>query len=38
LLEVHGGVDFMWLGDNLKLLNGDDGFKPVSLVGFTFTY
>jgi hypothetical protein len=37
-LEVHGGVDFMWLGDNLKLLNGDDGFKPVSLVGFTFTY
>jgi hypothetical protein len=37
-LEVHGGVDFMWLGDNLKLLNGDDGFKPVSLIGFTFTY
>jgi hypothetical protein len=37
-LEVHGGVDLMWLGDNLKLLNGDDGFKPVSLIGFTFTY
>lgn len=37
-LEVHGGVDFMWLGDNLKLLNGNDGFKPVSLVGFTYTY
>jgi hypothetical protein len=37
-LEVHGGVDYMWLGDNLKLLNGDDGFKPVSLIGFTFTY
>jgi hypothetical protein len=37
-LEVHGGVDFMWLGSNLKLLNGDDGFKPVSLIGFTFTY
>jgi hypothetical protein len=37
-LEVHGGVDFMWLGDNLKLLNRDDGFKPVSLIGFTFTY
>jgi hypothetical protein len=36
--EVHGGVDFMWLGDNLKLLNGGDGFKPVSLVGFTYTY
>jgi hypothetical protein len=28
----------MWLGSNLKLLNGDDGFKPVSLIGFTFTY
>jgi hypothetical protein len=37
-LEVHGGVDFMWLGDNLKLLNGNDGFKPVTLVGFTYTY
>jgi hypothetical protein len=37
-LEVHGGVDFMWLGDNLKLINGDDGFKPVGLIGFTFTY
>jgi Bacterial protein of unknown function (Gcw_chp) len=37
-LEVHGGVDLMWLGDNLKVLNGDDGFKPVSLIGFTFTY
>ena len=28
-LEAHGGVDMLWLGDNLKLLNGDDGFKPV---------
>lgn len=37
-LEVHGGVDFMWLGDNLKLLNGNDGFKPVTLVGFTYSY
>lgn len=36
--EIHGGVDFMWLGDNLKLLNGGDGFKPVSLIGFTYTY
>ena len=27
--EVHGGVDFLWLGDNLQLLNHDDGFKPV---------
>jgi hypothetical protein len=37
-LEVHGGVDLMWLGDNLKLLNSGDGFKPVSLIGFTFIY
>ena len=37
-LEVHGGLDLMWLGDNLKSLNGNDGFKPVGLIGFTFTY
>jgi hypothetical protein len=37
-LEAHGGVDLMWLGDNMKLLNDDDGFKPVYLIGFTFTY
>jgi hypothetical protein len=37
-LEVHGGFDLLWLGDNLSLINGDDGFKPVGLVGFTFTY
>lgn len=37
-LEVHGGIDFLWLGDNLKLLNSGDTLKPVSLIGFTFTY
>lgn len=37
-LEAHGGVDFYRLGDNLKLLNDGDAFKPVALVGFTFTY
>ena len=37
-LEIHGGIDFMWLGDNMKILNGDDRFKPISLVGFTYTY
>lgn len=36
--EIHGGVDLIWLGDNMKLLNGGDGFKPVSLIGFTYTY
>ena len=37
-LEAHGGVDMLWLGDNMKVLNGDDGFKPIALIGFTFTY
>jgi hypothetical protein len=37
-LEAHGGVDFYRLGDNLKLLNDGDAFKPVALVGFTFTH
>jgi hypothetical protein len=37
-LEAHGGVDMMWLGDNMKILNDDDGFKPVAIIGFTFTY
>ena len=37
-LEIHGGIDFMWLGDNLKLLNNSDNFKPVSTIGLTFTY
>ena len=37
-LEVHGGVDFVWLGDNMKLLNDNDRFKPISLVGFTYSY
>jgi len=37
-LEVHGGVDLLWLGDNMKLLNGGDRVKPVSLIGFTYTY
>jgi hypothetical protein len=36
--ELHGGVDLYWLGDNMKFLNGDDGFKPVGLVGFTLSY
>lgn len=37
-LEAHGGMDFYRLGDNLKLLNNGDAFKPVGLIGFTFTY
>jgi nucleoside-specific outer membrane channel protein Tsx len=37
-LEIHGGIDFLWLGDNMKLLNNGDTLKPVSLIGMTFTY
>jgi hypothetical protein len=37
-LEAHGGVDFYRLGDNMKLLNDGDAFKPVATVGMTFTY
>jgi hypothetical protein len=37
-LEVHGGFDLLWLGDHLKTINIGDGFKPVTLVGFTYSY
>ena len=37
-LEAHGGLDLMWLGDNMKSLNSGDGFKPVFTIGMTFTY
>jgi hypothetical protein len=37
-LEIHGGIDFLWLGDNMKALNNGDTLKPVSLIGMTFTY
>jgi hypothetical protein len=37
-LEAHGGIDLMWLGDHLKTINLGDGFRPVTLVGFTYSY
>jgi uncharacterized protein Gcw-chp len=37
-LEIHGGIDFLWLGDNLKVLNQGNGFKPIGLIGFVYTY
>ncbi len=37
-LEAHGGLDLMWLGDNMKALNNGDTLKPVFLIGMTFTY
>jgi hypothetical protein len=36
--EVHGGFDLLFLGDNLKLFNGDDRVKPVAIVGVSVTY
>jgi hypothetical protein len=36
--ELHGGVDFLSFGDNLKAKNNGDGFKPVASIGFGFTY
>jgi hypothetical protein len=37
-IEVHGGFDLMFLGTVLKEFNQGDGFKPVALAGFTYTY
>jgi hypothetical protein len=36
--EVHGGVDVLWLGDNLRLLNRSDRVKPVAILGLSATY
>jgi hypothetical protein len=36
--ELHGGVDFLFLGDNPEALNGGDSIKPVGTVGLSFSY
>jgi Bacterial protein of unknown function (Gcw_chp) len=36
--EAHAGVNFLWLGDNMKALNSGDGFKPVGVFGVSFAY
>lgn len=36
--EIHGGVDILWLGGNMKALNGDDGVKAVGVIGFSMIY
>ena len=36
--EAHAGVDLMWLGDNMALLNSGNHFKPVIVIGMSFTY
>jgi hypothetical protein len=37
-LEVHGGFDILWLGNNLKFLNEDDRVKPIATIGLTYVY
>jgi hypothetical protein len=37
-LEIHGGIDVQWLGENMKALNEGDGVKPIGLIGFTYSY
>ena len=36
--EIHGGVDILWLGGNMKALNGGDGVKAVGVIGFSMIY
>ena len=36
--EAHGGVDFLWLGDNMALLNSGSDFKTIGIIGVSFTY
>ena len=36
--DLHGGVDLMWLGNNMKALNASEGFKPIGVFGITLTY
>jgi hypothetical protein len=36
--DLHGGLDLLWLGENNKLLNGGDGFKPVFTIGIGVVY
>lgn len=36
--EVHGGINVMWLGDNLRLFNSGDRVKPVGVIGLSVSY
>jgi len=36
--EVHGGINVMWLGDNLRLFNDGDRVKPVGIIGLSVSY
>ena len=36
--DLHGGVDVLWLGDNMQILNGGDRVKPVFSIGVGVVY
>jgi hypothetical protein len=36
--DFRGGVDLFWLGEAATSMNGDEGFKPVGLLGVTLSY
>jgi hypothetical protein len=36
--DLHGGLDVLWLGDNNKILNGDERVKPVFTIGVGVVY
>jgi hypothetical protein len=37
-LDIHGGIDLLWLGDTTKRMNSGNGFKPVGMFGVGITY
>ena len=36
--EVHVGVNFLVLGDNLEAVNNGDSFEAIGTVGISMTY
>jgi hypothetical protein len=36
--DLHGGLDVLWLGDNMQTLNGGDRVKPVFSIGVGVVY
>ena len=36
--ELHGGLDVLLLGDNLRILNDGDRVKPIGVIGLSVSY
>ena len=36
--EIHAGVHFLFLGDNLEAVNHGDSFEAVGTFGISMTY